>query len=210
MKPPEGPPEPAEPGQDDWVVEFKRRVAEVEAAATEWGVRWQQPEGRFVAALLGAVAMLGGLSRAAQNSMEQIGREGRVAAEAELAQARQLATAARATLQQTQVAQVSLEVEREHVTARMIDATLPLFVERLQKVLVIREQRWNSDVRRRRFAVAGAVALVVFGGGYALRAWSDSGWIGAFHSCLAHAVASGDHLFCDVTSFAFEARWAGK
>ena len=37
----------------------------------------------------------------------------------------------------------------------MIDQTLPLFVERLQKVLVIREQRWNTDVKRRRYAAGG-------------------------------------------------------
>ena len=39
---------------------------------------------------------------------------------------------------------------------------------RLKQALVIREQRWNNDLRRRRYATAGAVVLAVFLGGYAL------------------------------------------
>lgn len=113
-------------------------------------------------------------------------------------------------LQQVRNAQVALVVEQESVTKRMVDQTLPFFATKLKDALVIREQRWNKDARRRRLGVAAAVTLAIFIGGYALRAWSDADRLDAFDRCLAHALPSGGHLFCDVTRFSFEANAAGK
>ena len=75
-------------------------------------------------------------------------------------------------------------VEHESVTLRMIQETLPMFAERLQNVLVIREQRWNADIRRKRYALAGAVALGVFLAGYGLASWQDSGQVDGVREML--------------------------
>ena len=79
------------------------------------------------------------------------------------------------------------------VTLRMIDQTLPLFAERLEKVLVIRERRANADVRRRRYALAGAVTLAVFVGGFTLAAWMDGDKTAAFDRCLTQSIDAQGH-----------------
>ena len=124
-------------------------------------MRWQEPEGRFISALLGAVETLGRLAASGQAMIEAVARDSRAAAEAEYAQAREVTKAAQLALKQARNAQLALVVEQENVTLRMIDQTLPLFAERLEKVLVIREQRWNADVRRRRYALSHVAARAV-------------------------------------------------
>ena len=66
---------------------------------------------------------------------------------------------------------ISLEVEQENLTVRMIKEPLPLFAERPKDALVIRERRWNDDVKRRRFATAGLVVLGLVSGGYGVHEW---------------------------------------
>ena len=165
---------------------LKQLVADVEAAGREWGVRPDSREGRFIAALLGTVGWLGRLGAVSRASFESVAAENRKAAETELAQARELRGAADAALRQVRNAQAALVVEHESVTLRMIQETLPMFAERLQNVLVIREQRWNADIRRKRYALAGAVALGVFLAGYGLASWQDSGLVDGFGRCLEH------------------------
>src|SRR5215471_17388999 len=137
-----------------WAVEFERLVAEVEAAAEEWGVERDSVEGRFVSALLGTTRWLGRLCVAAQARAEAVVRENREAAERELAAAREITRAARAGLTQADVMLTVVQVEKENLVAKMIKETLPLFAERLKEALVIREKRWNDDVKRRRLATA--------------------------------------------------------
>ena len=200
--PREGAPERVGQSASEWVEEFKRRSLEVQRAADEWAVRWQEPEGRFVSALLGAVETLGRLAASGQAMIEAVARDSRAAAEAEYAQAREVTKAAQLALKQARNAQLALVVEQENVTLRMIDQTLPLFAERLEKVLVIREQRWNADVRRRRYALAGAVTLTVFASGFALAAWTDGDKTAAFDRCLTQSFDAQGHRYCDITSFA--------
>jgi hypothetical protein len=178
--------------------ELKQLVADVEATGREWGVRPDSREGRFIAALLGTVGWLGRLGAASRASFETIARENRKAVEAELAQARELRGAADAALRQVRNAQATLVVEHESVTLRMIQETLPMFAERLQNVLVIREQRWNADVRRKRYALAGAVVLGVFLAGYGLASWQDSGPVDAFGRCLEHPLQYDKHFYCSI------------
>ena len=85
--PPEGGPERVGQSAPEWVEEFKRRSLEVQRAADEWAVRWQEPEGRFISALLGAVETLGRLAASGQAMIEVVARDSRAAAEAEYAQA---------------------------------------------------------------------------------------------------------------------------
>jgi len=207
---------PASPGSGSgpetgaWERDLEILVAEVERTGREWGVRPDSLEGRFVSALLGTTTWLGRLGLSAQASFEALGRHNRDAAELELARAREITKAAQIALSQARNAQIALEVERENLVLRMIKETLPLFADRLKQVLVIREQRWNSDLRRRRYAMAGAVALAVFLGRYALRAWSESDRLAAFDRCLSHAQQVQGHYWCEVTDFQNDIPWAGK
>ena len=208
--PPGGPVPPDDPNPKDWVEEFRRRCEEVRHAADEWAVRWHEPEGRFISALLGAIEALGRLTSSVQGVIAAAGREGRAAAEVEYAQARELRVAADAALRQARQLQLSLVAEQENVVVRMIHETLPMFTERLQKVLAIREQRWNADLRRRRYALAGAVTLGIFLAGYALSWWQDSDRIAAFDRCLEHPLQAAGRFYCGIDGFVVPPEPAGK
>jgi hypothetical protein len=119
-----------------WAKEFEQLVAEVKAAAEEWGVEPDSVEGRFVSALLGTTRWLGGICVAAQANVENVVRQSHEAAERELAQAREIRRAAEVSLRQARTALISLEVEQENLTVKMIKETLPLFAERLKDALV--------------------------------------------------------------------------
>jgi hypothetical protein len=184
-----------------WANEFEQLVANVEAAAEEWGVEADSVEGRFVSALLGTTRWLGRLCVAAQARAEAVARENREAAERELAQAREIRRAAEVSLKQARTALISLEVEKENLTVKMIKETLPLFAERLKDALVIRERRWNDDVKRRRFATAGLVVLGLVSGGYGIRVWQSWEATTTQEWCLWNQLQANGHTYCDLTSF---------
>jgi len=132
---------------------------------------------------------------------EAVVRENREAAERELAQAREIRRAAEVSLRQARAALISLEVEKENLTVKMIKERLPLFAERLKDVLVIRERRWNDAVKRRRLATASAVALGLVFGGYGVHVWQAWDATSAFDWCWAHALPGSGRVYCDMTGF---------
>ena len=181
------------------------------------GIEPDGPLGRWLEGQAQALAGLAGLLDDQTIRFEELIGGIRTAADAELQKAaaatelaNQAIKAGELTLRQARTAQIALEVERESLVLRMIKETLPLFADRLKQALVIREQRWNDDIRRRRYVAAGAVALAVFLGGYALRAWSESDRLAAFDRCLAHAQLVQGHYWCEVTAFQTDIPWAEK
>jgi hypothetical protein len=181
------------------------------------GIEPDGPLGRWLEGQAQALAGLAGLLDGQTLRFEELIGGIRMAADAELQKAaaatelaNQAIKAGELTLRQARTAQIALEVEREGLVLRMIKETLPLFADRLKQALVIREQRWNNDLRQRRYAAAGAVALAVFLGGYALRAWSESDRLAAFDRCLSHAQLVQGHYLCEVTAFQTDIPWAGK
>ena len=117
--------EPAEGVTAGADAEFERRIAEVETAAREWGLRWHEPEGRFISALLGAMRRLGELGRGSHGVLERVARDSRAAAVADRDQARLLREQAEIELLQVRTLKAALVVEHENVTLRMIKETLP-------------------------------------------------------------------------------------
>lgn len=170
---------------------------EVEDAAREWGIRADLVEGKFLSALLGAIGWTGRVAQAAQAENRQILKEHREAAELELARAREITRAAQIALNQARNAQIALQVEHENVLVRMVEKTLPMFIDRMKNVLVLRERRMNTEILWRRYAVVGFVTLGVFLGGYGLCAWQDSAVIGAIARCVAQPLEANGHLYCD-------------
>jgi hypothetical protein len=193
-----GPPPSEGEGPKDWVAEFRRQTEEVRSAAVEWAVRWNEPEGRFVSALLGAMELLGKLTVSVHGAFEQTSRDGRIVAEAELLRAREVHRAAQLALTQIRNIELAAKSEHEAVAVQMIDRTMPLFMERLEKVLVIREQRWNKDVARRRYAMAGAVVLAIFLGGFGLAKWQDHAAVSRDATCLLHPLQAAGHYYCRI------------
>jgi hypothetical protein len=180
------------------------------------GIEPDGPLGRWLEGQAQALAGLAGLLDGQTLRFEELIGTIKTAADAELQKAaaatelaNQAIKAGELTLRQARTAQIALEVERESLVLRMIRETLPLFADRLKQALVIREQSWNSDLRRRRYAATGAVALAVFLGGYALRAWSESDRLAAFDRCLSHAQQVQGHYWCEVTAFQTDIPWAG-
>jgi len=181
------------------------------------GIEPDGPLGRWLEGQAQALAGLAGLLDDQTIRFEELIGGIRTAADAELQKAaaatelaNQAIKAGELTLRQARTAQIALEVERESLVLRMIKETLPLFADRLKQALVIREQRWNDDIRRRRYVAAGAATLAVFLGGYALRAWSESDRLAAFDRCLAHAQLVQGHYWCEVTAFQTDIPWAEK
>jgi hypothetical protein len=199
------PEEPAESVMATVDAAFERRIAEVETAAREWGLRWHEPEGRFISALLGAMRRLGELGRGSHGVLERIACDGRAAAVADRDQARLLREQAELELLQVRTLKAALVVEHENVTLRMIKETLPLFADKLQGALIIREREWNRRVERRRFAVAGVTVLAIFLGGMGLQMWFDSDRIAAFDRCLAQSFISDGRAYCALPDWEPEA-----
>ncbi|MGC2297827.1 MAG: hypothetical protein WA476_03420 [Acidobacteriaceae bacterium] len=204
------PTSPEDRDPKDWVAEFRRQTEAIRAAAGEWAIRWQEPEGRFISSLLGAIEIVGRLTISVQSAIDAAAKESRTAAEAELAKARDLQQSAHLALMQARNLQLGAITEQENVTIRMIDQTLPLFVERLEKVLVIREQRWNTDVKRRRYAAAGAVVLAVFLAGFGLSWWQDRDRVAAMDQCLDHPLQAAGHYYCSIDTLFGPPANAGK
>lgn len=189
---------PDEGAPKDWVAEFRHQTEAIREAANEWAIRWQEPEGRFISALLGAIEIVGRLTVSVQTAIDASAREGRTAAEAELAKARKLQDAAQLALLQVRNLELAATAEQENLTVRMIDQTLPLFVERLEKVLVIRERAWNEGVKWRRYGIAGAVGLGIFLSGFGLSWWQDSGRLAAMDYCWTHPLQAAGHTYCRI------------
>ena len=187
---------PVQSGKD-----FAAVLQRVEEAARQWGLRPDHPEGQFVSALLGAIDWSGRVIETAQAEFKLMFRQDRDTAELELARAREITKAANIALSQARTAQIALQVEQENLVFRMMKEVMPLFIEKLQGALVLREESWNAGVRRRRYAVTGLVTLGLFLGGYGVCAWQNRGATSLLGQCMAHPVPSNGRIYCDVTGF---------
>ena len=99
-------------------------------------------------------------------------------------------------LRQARQTQAGVVVERQHLVQKMVDETLPMFAEKLNGALVIREEAWNAKARDRRYAIAAAISVALMLIGYCLSWWQDSGQVAAFNRCMTHPVQFGGQLYC--------------
>jgi hypothetical protein len=195
---------PVNPGGDSETVDVTTALRRVNDAAREWGVRPHLMEGRFVSALTAAIAQMARVSDAARDEFKRAFQQNRDAAALELERAREITKAANISLSQARNALIGLEAERENAVVRMIHETLPLFADKLQSAIVIREKSWNEGQRFERYAMVAAATVGLVAGGYTWRAWQDSyatTAMTAMADCLAHPLSGNGHLYCDVTSF---------
>lgn len=194
---------PLQPSVAVVAAELRRKIAEVEVAARDNGVRLDLPEGKLMAGLLESVGLLARVVEAAGGGLERAAEKERVRVEA-------LATALDRGVAQARVATVNLLMEKEAVLTRIMGETLPLFAKALQEALVIRERGWLEELRRRWVFGAVVLALALFGGGYAASAWVNRDGIEVARNCLLSPFASGGRVFCAApTGIAEAVRAAG-
>jgi hypothetical protein len=183
------------------------------AAGRVEGIEPEGPLGQWLEAQAEALRALAEILGGQELRFEELMRNVSAAARAELgklAAATELGNnvvrAGEVALRQARTAQISLQVEKENLTAMMVKETLPLFVERLKEALIIRERRWNDDVKRRRLATAGLVVLGLVFGGYGVHVWQAWNATSAFDWCWAHALPSSGRVYCDMTGFGIAAQ----
>ncbi len=181
--------------------DFSAVLHRVEDASKAWNIQPELAEGRFVSAMMAAISWSGRVTQSAQAEWRTLFKSERDAAEMELARAREITKAVSAALGQARSALLGLQVERENVALRMMHETMPLFIDKLKAVLVVREKGLADALRIRVLMMAAVGTLGVFVSGYGLRYWTDSDAVDALGNCLAHAVQAQGHVYCDVTSF---------
>jgi len=177
------------------------------------GIEPQGPLGQWLNAQAEALRALAEILGAQELRFEELMRNVNAAASAEVeklvvagALGNDVVRAGEVALRQARTAQISLQVEKENLTAMMVKETLPLFVERLKEALIIRERRWNDDVKRRRLATAGLVTLGLVFGGYAAHVWQAWTATGAYDWCWAHPLPARGRVYCDMTGFGIAAQ----
>jgi hypothetical protein len=153
-------------------------------------------------ALLGLANVLQGQGEAVGEVLSRI----EAAAAAELRNLKEAIDGGNHVVRQAEVAvraarqaQIGVVVERQHLVDRMVKETLPMFADKLQGALVIREETWNAKKRDRRFAAAAAVAGVIFMAGYCFSWWQDSGQVAAYQRCVAHPVEADGQIYCQAS-----------
>jgi hypothetical protein len=183
------------------------------AAGRVEGIEPEGPLGQWLEAQAEALRALAEILGGQELRFEELMRNVSAAARVELEKlaaatefGNNVVRAGEVALRQARTAQISLQVAKENLTAMMVKETLPLFVERLKEALIIRERRWNDDVKRRRLATAGLVVLGLVFGGYGVHVWQAWNATSAFDWCWAHALPSSGRVYCDMTGFGIAAQ----
>ena len=152
-------------------------------------------------ALQGFAAVLDGQEARFEQALAKVD----AANKSELEKLAAAVTLARETVQQGELAllqarnaQVLHVVETQNAEQRMIKDTLPKFIQALKGALIIRETRWNRRKESVRFSLAGLFLVGVFVAGFATCFWRDQDQVAAINRCLAAAIPSNGHLYCQL------------
>lgn len=162
-------------------LDLEAHIQAVEKAARDWGMNVDELEGRFVSALLAAIAASGRSNIAGLSDIEKLLDGARAAGDVELRRLKILLDGGE------QVLRMAEEGARAVVaTAQKTQADYDLSVAKLGKEmagkLLAETQKWlvlkqTSRNRRDAWRLAGwasAATLALFIGGYELRAWQDA------------------------------------
>jgi hypothetical protein len=174
-------------------VSLMQQLGEVEAAAREWGVRPDYPEGRFIAALMAAQKGLADVVIAAAGAFD--GAASEVGTWLNTARETAEANARRA---EAQVAGV--EAKGEQAIAAVVEKMVPAATAALAGAVVIRERRRTMGINLAWLSGGAAIALALVSGGYALKAAADRPAVAFHERCLRAAVKaeSSGRLYCPV------------
>lgn len=196
-----------QPDRPDWLEppdelseRFERLHEATFKAAGDYGIRWKEPEGRFVQALLGGMEMLNASSLRAERAFAMAASDARRVAEAELLKVREVALAIEGAKHQARASIEMSRVEHQVELRKIVAETMPGLVAEMQKLVVIREQSWNRQRARAGIRTAGLWVLGLFLAGFALclwMQWSDSA-LGA--RCRSNLVSVEGRTYCLVSA----------
>lgn len=159
---------------------------------------WLSSQAEALGAL---IAVLEGHSERVDAYLEKAREAGEAYAKmvrARLEEATQAIEAGKLALAQAKNAQLYLHTSQETLVVRMIQETLPLFAQRMQEVLVIREKAWSRDQAWRRYTLAGGVAIGIFLAGLGVGAWTNNDAASLGARCMAHLTSFNGRVVCDV------------
>jgi len=166
--------------------EFTARTQAVEAAAREWGIRPDYPEGVFVSAMLHTQVGFAELALSTAEALHATVAKAHATAEEELARQRVVSAETRVVLQNARDAIAAmetggqgairrLEIEHATVTTNLINGFVPEMIKGVRHALVIKQHRYNHNVEWARGLGIGALMLCLVLSGYVWASWSDWG-----------------------------------
>jgi hypothetical protein len=165
---------------------FAERLAAVETAARDWGVRPEYPEGVFISTMIGTQAGFAEVALSVGDALFAIVERAKAAAEDELARQRVVTERTRQTLTKAsglienldkgaRHAIENIEVEKTEVLTQLVRDMLPDMTRGVREALVIRERRYNHEREWMRALCIGALMVGLVLTGYAWGTWSDWG-----------------------------------
>jgi hypothetical protein len=165
---------------------FADRLAAVETAARDWGVRPEYPEGVFISTMIGTQAGFAEVALSVGDALLTIVERAKAAGEDELARQRVVTERTRQTLTKAngvienldrgaRLAIEKIEVEKTEVLTQLVRDILPDMTRGVRDALVIRERRYNHEREWVRGLCIGAMMLGLVLTGYIWGTWSDWG-----------------------------------
>ena len=173
-------------------LDLEAHIKAVEKAARDWGVNVDELEGKFVSALLAAIAASGRANIATVGDLEKLFEGARAAGEVELRRLRILldggeqvlrvaeegARAAIATADKTQA-------DYDRSVSKLAKEMAAKLLAETQKWLVLKQTNRNRRDAWRLATLVGAAALGLFVGGYVARANQEGYAMEVVARCMA-------------------------
>lgn len=148
---------------------FDRLIADLEAAAAEWGLRPELPEWKFVSAMIQTQSGFADIANALTHELHSLIAAAKAAADVELERQRETTEALKFTLAQARSAIKNVEAQTAAVASQMIQEATPQIVKGIRQAVVLRELRWNRNAEWGFAAAIGAGMLGLFLCGYSWR-----------------------------------------
>jgi hypothetical protein len=165
---------------------FADRLAAVETAARDWGVRPEYPEGVFISTMISTQAGFAEVALGVGDALLAIVERAKAAGEDELARQRVMTERTRQTLAKAsgvienldrgaRQAIEKIEVDKTAVLAQLVKDILPDMTRGVREALVIKQRRYNHNLEFVRALCLGVLMLGLVLTGYVWGTWSDWG-----------------------------------
>jgi hypothetical protein len=185
------PPGPIQPPLDlaEMRSRFADRLAAVETAARDWGVRPEYPEGVFISTMISTQAGFAEVALGVGDALLAIVERAKAAGEDELARQRVMTERTRQTLVKAsgvienldkgaRQAIDKIEVDKTVVLTQLVKDILPDMMRGVREALVIKQRRYNHNLEFVRALCLGALMVGLVVTGYVWGTWSDWGMAG--------------------------------
>jgi hypothetical protein len=185
------PPGPIQPPLDlaEMRSRFADRLAAVETAARDWGVRPEYPEGVFISTMISTQAGFAEVALGVGDALLAIVERAKAAGEDELARQRVMTERTRQTLVKAsgvienldkgaRQAIDKIEVDKTVVLTQLVKDILPDMTRGVREALVIKQRRYNHNLEFVRALCLGVLMVGLVVTGYVWGTWSDRGMAG--------------------------------